>query len=85
MNLILIIYDVYSRTVLMMGHHINPIENVPCGNIGGLVGIDDYLVKTGTITTFEQAHTLKVMILMLPNQQTKSKILVKYFVYIYIL
>ena len=36
------------------------IENVPCGNIVGLVGVDQYLVKTGTITTFEGAHNLKV-------------------------
>ena len=45
----------------MMGRYIEPIENVPCGNIVGLVGVDQYLVKTGTITTFEGAHNLKVM------------------------
>ena len=44
----------------MMGRYIEPIENVPCGNIVGLVGVDQYLVKTGTITTYEQAHNLKV-------------------------
>jgi elongation factor 2 len=49
-----------SRTVVMMGRYIQPIEDVPCGNICGLVGIDQYLVKTGTITTFENAHNLRV-------------------------
>ncbi|KAF6033020.1 eef2 [Bugula neritina] len=45
----------------MMGRYIEPIEDVPCGNIVGLVGVDQYLVKTGTITTFKDAHNMKVM------------------------
>lgn len=45
----------------MMGRYTEAIEDVPCGNIVGLVGVDQYLVKTGTITTFEQAHNMKVM------------------------
>merc|ERR1712066_1027592 len=50
-----------QRTILMMGRYTEAIEDVPCGNIVGLVGVDQYLVKTGTITTFEQAHNMKVM------------------------
>lgn len=50
-----------QRTILMMGRYTEPIENVPCGNICGLVGVDQFLVKTGTITTFENAHNMKVM------------------------
>ncbi|XP_077462916.1 elongation factor 2b-like [Stigmatopora argus] len=50
-----------QRTILMMGRYTEPIEDVPCGNIVGLVGVDQYLVKTGTITTFDQAHNMKVM------------------------
>jgi elongation factor 2 len=50
-----------QRTILMMGRYVEAIEDVPCGNIVGLVGVDQYLVKTGTITTFEQAHNMKVM------------------------
>ena len=46
----------------MMGRYIEAIENVPCGNIVGLVGVDQFLVKTGTITTYEHAHNLKVSI-----------------------
>jgi len=52
----------YSRTILMMGRYIEPIEDVPCGNIVGLVGVDQFLVKTGTLTTYDQAHNLKVQI-----------------------
>uniref|UniRef100_A0AAX7ULF1 Tr-type G domain-containing protein n=1 Tax=Astatotilapia calliptera TaxID=8154 RepID=A0AAX7ULF1_ASTCA len=50
-----------QRTILMMGRYVEPIEDVPCGNIVGLVGVDQFLVKTGTITTFEQAHNMRVM------------------------
>jgi len=50
-----------QRTILMMGRYTEPIEDVPCGNICGLVGVDQFLVKTGTISTFENAHNLKVM------------------------
>ena len=46
----------------MMGRYVEPIEDVPCGNIVGLVGVDQYLVKTGTITTYEHAHNLKVRV-----------------------
>ena len=44
----------------MMGRYVEAIEDVPCGNIVGLVGIDQYLAKTGTISDYEQAHNLKV-------------------------
>nr|QVU21287.1 translation elongation factor 2 [Salpingoeca llamariensis] len=50
-----------QRTILMMGRYIEPIEDVPAGNIVGLVGVDQFLVKTGTITTAETAHNMKVM------------------------
>jgi len=50
-----------QRTVLMMGGRVEAIENVPAGNICGLVGVDQFLVKTGTITTFKEAHNMKQM------------------------
>lgn len=50
-----------QRTVLMMGGKVEAIEDCPCGNIVGLVGIDQFLLKSGTITTSETAHNLKVM------------------------
>ena len=34
-----------QRTILMMGRSVEPIPSVPCGNICGLVGVDNYLVK----------------------------------------
>lgn len=50
-----------QRTILMMGRYTEAIEDVPSGNICGLVGVDQYLIKTGTITTYKDAHNLKVM------------------------
>jgi len=50
-----------QRTVLMMGRYIEQLVDCPCGNILGLVGVDAYLLKAGTITTFEQAHPFVTM------------------------
>jgi len=50
-----------QRTVLMMGRTVEPIEDCPAGNIIGLVGIDQFLLKSGTLTTAENAHNMKVM------------------------
>merc|ERR1712168_851405 len=50
-----------QRTILMMGRYVEAIEDVPAGNICGLVGVDQFLVKTGTITTFKDAHNMRVM------------------------
>jgi len=50
-----------QRTVLMMGRTVEPIDDCPCGNTIALVGIDQYLVKSGTITTSEAAHNFKIM------------------------
>lgn len=50
-----------QRTILMMGRYIEPITDVPAGNICGLVGVDQFLLKSGTLTTSETAHNLKVM------------------------
>jgi elongation factor 2 len=50
-----------QRTILMMGRYVEAIEDVPSGNICGLVGVDQYLVKSGTISTFKDAHNLRVM------------------------
>ncbi|CAI4366046.1 ANL_collapsed_G0050990.mRNA.1.CDS.1 [Saccharomyces cerevisiae] len=45
----------------MMGRFVEPIDDCPAGNIIGLVGIDQFLLKTGTLTTSETAHNMKVM------------------------
>ncbi|KAJ1927755.1 translation elongation factor 2 [Tieghemiomyces parasiticus] len=50
-----------QRTILMMGRYVEPIEDCPAGNIVGLVGVDQFLLKSGTITTSDTAHNLRVM------------------------
>ena len=50
-----------QRTVLMMGRTTEPIQDVPAGNTVGLVGVDQYLLKTGTISDHEDAHNIRTM------------------------
>jgi elongation factor 2 len=50
-----------QRTVLMMGRTVEYIPDVPCGNTVALVGIDQYLMKTGTISDHADAHTIRSM------------------------
>ena len=44
-----------------MGGKVESIPDVPCGNTVGLVGVDQYLIKQGTISDHEDAHCIKVM------------------------
>jgi elongation factor 2 len=50
-----------QRTVLMMGRYVEQLADAPCGNTIGLVGIDTYLLKSGTICTHPEAHPIVTM------------------------
>jgi elongation factor 2 len=50
-----------QRTVIMMAGKVEAVPDVPCGNTVGLIGVDQYLLKQGTITTAEDAHNVRVM------------------------
>merc|ERR1712032_120753 len=50
-----------QRTVLMMGRTVEQIADVPCGNTVALVGVDQYILKSGTITTIEDAFIITAM------------------------
>jgi elongation factor 2 len=50
-----------QRTVLMMGGKVEAVADVPCGNTVGLVGVDQFLMKQGTISDHESAHCIKAM------------------------
>jgi len=50
-----------QRTVLMMGRYVEQLPDCPCGNIIGLVGVDAYLLKSGTITTHAKAYNFHTM------------------------
>lgn len=45
----------------MMGSKVEPVSEVPCGNTIGLVGIDKFLVKQGTLSDYADAHNIKAM------------------------
>jgi len=50
-----------QRTVIMMAGKVEAVPDVPCGNTVGLIGVDQYLLKQGTITTEDDAHNIRVM------------------------
>jgi len=51
-----------QRCVLMMGRYQEAVDDMPCGNVCGLVGVDKYIIKTATITDEGcEAHPLKDM------------------------
>jgi elongation factor 2 len=50
-----------QRTVIMMGGKVEAVPDVPCGNTVALVGVDQFLIKQGTIASDDNAHNIKVM------------------------
>jgi len=50
-----------QRTLLMMGRYVEQIADCPAGNVCGLVGIDQFLLKSGTLTTSETFYPFKTM------------------------
>lgn len=50
-----------QRVVIMMGRYTETVADIPAGNTCGLIGIDAYLVKSGTVTNLESACALKTM------------------------
>eukprot|EP00179_Madagascaria_erythrocladioides_P004602 CAMPEP_0198314360 /NCGR_PEP_ID=MMETSP1450-20131203/5016_1 /TAXON_ID=753684 ORGANISM="Madagascaria erythrocladiodes, Strain CCMP3234" /NCGR_SAMPLE_ID=MMETSP1450 /ASSEMBLY_ACC=CAM_ASM_001115 /LENGTH=840 /DNA_ID=CAMNT_0044017403 /DNA_START=105 /DNA_END=2627 /DNA_ORIENTATION=+ len=50
-----------QRVMLMMGRRTEAVESIPCGNTVGLVGLDQFLVKSGTLSDMDEAFPLKDM------------------------
>merc|ERR1711907_853837 len=50
-----------QRVMLMMAGKVESVDDVPCGNTVGIVGIDQFILKTGTISDCDDAHNIKVM------------------------
>ena len=50
-----------QRTVLMMGRTVEQVSAIPCGNTCGLVGVDQFLMKNGTISDHKEACTIRAM------------------------
>jgi elongation factor 2 len=47
-----------QRVVIMMGRKTEPVDSVPVGNTCALVGIDQFVLKTATLTTEESSYPL---------------------------
>ena len=50
-----------QRVVLMMGRKAEDVVDVPCGNTCSLVGVDEAILKQGTISTSAAACTIRSM------------------------
>jgi elongation factor 2 len=50
-----------QRVVTMMGAKTDQMVDVPCGNTCAIIGIDNYLLKTGTISSEEEAYPVRDM------------------------
>jgi len=50
-----------QRIVIMMGRKTEPVDSVPVGNTCALVGVDQFIAKTGTLTTDEDSYPLVSM------------------------
>merc|ERR1712003_283228 len=50
-----------QRTVIMMGKYTEQVPDVPAGNTCALVGVDQYILKSGTICSEDDACTIKTM------------------------
>ena len=50
-----------QRTVIMMGRYTEQVADIPAGNTCALVGVDQYLLKSGTICTETDACCIKTM------------------------
>jgi len=50
-----------QRTVVMMGRHVEAVTDCPCGNTIALVGIDECMIKGGTITDIDTAYPIQTM------------------------
>jgi len=50
-----------QRTLLMMGRNVYQIDSCPAGNVCGLMGLDEVLLKSGTITTSTELHPFHTM------------------------
>jgi len=50
-----------QRAGVLIGRDFESLTEVPCGNTCCLVGVDQYLLKTGTISDYEDAHNIRTM------------------------
>lgn len=50
-----------QQVVSLMASKVDKMPDIPCGNTCALVGVDKYILKTGTISSHQDAHPIKGM------------------------
>lgn len=50
-----------QRVVSLVGAKIEAVDSIQCGNTVALVGVDKYMVKSGTLTTCPERYPIKTM------------------------
>lgn len=50
-----------QRVVSLVGARIEAVDSIQCGNTVALVGVDKYMVKSGTLTTCPERYPIKTM------------------------
>jgi elongation factor 2 len=50
-----------QRVVIMMGRYTESVDSIPAGNTCAIVGVDQYLLKSGTICSEDDACCIKTM------------------------
>jgi len=50
-----------QRTLIMMGRYTEQVADIPAGNTCCVVGVDQYLIKAGTITNHEEGMPIRTM------------------------
>ncbi|KAJ6487915.1 P-loop containing nucleoside triphosphate hydrolase protein [Mycena sanguinolenta] len=63
--------DLFIKVVqgafFMMGKDVQPLEECPAGNLIALAGIDQFLLKSGTLTSSETAHSMRALRFSVPQ------------------
>lgn len=58
-------HDYHERNitmpVIMMGRSVESVQEVSCGNTIGVIGLDNYITKAGTITDHPKAYPIRNM------------------------
>lgn len=56
-----VVVKTVTKVCVMMGRGYSSIPNCPAGNIVGLVGVEGFLKKTGTVSTRQHSYNIKTM------------------------
>ena len=71
-------HDLFTKTIgrmlLVAGNSVEYVDDCPCGNIVGVIGVDSYLLKCGTISDTEAAHAIRPLA---PSTSPKIRVAVE--------